>query len=66
MHNTKNAVVGDTFEAMESAEESSVKNPSLFRNWALMSSIIVYCIFSLHDMAYTEVRSTLHHDLHHT
>ncbi|XP_057538915.1 protein ZINC INDUCED FACILITATOR-LIKE 1-like [Amaranthus tricolor] len=57
MHNTKNAVVGDTFEAMESAEESSVKNPSLFRNWALMSSIIVYCIFSLHDMAYTEIFS---------
>ncbi|KAJ0959823.1 hypothetical protein J5N97_000474 [Dioscorea zingiberensis] len=23
-------------------------------NWPLMSSIIVYCVFSLHDMAYTE------------
>lgn len=29
--------------------------PSLFRNWELMSAIIVYCIFSLHDMAYVEV-----------
>ncbi|KAK9122541.1 hypothetical protein Sjap_012143 [Stephania japonica] len=30
---------------------------SLFRNWPLMSSIIVYCVFSLHDMAYTEIFS---------
>lgn len=29
--------------------------PSLFKNWELMSAIIVYCIFSLHDMAYVEV-----------
>ena len=28
---------------------------SLLKNWPLMSSIIVYCIFSLHDMAYSEV-----------
>ncbi|XP_038892220.1 protein ZINC INDUCED FACILITATOR-LIKE 1-like isoform X1 [Benincasa hispida] len=31
--------------------------PSLFRNWELMSAIIVYCIFSLHDMAYVEIFS---------
>lgn len=31
---------------------------SLFKNWPLMSSIIVYCIFSLHDMAYSEVKLT--------
>ncbi|GJM88078.1 hypothetical protein PR202_ga04102 [Eleusine coracana subsp. coracana] len=30
---------------------------SLFRNWPLMSSIIIYCVFSFHDMAYTEVFS---------
>ncbi|KAJ0534528.1 putative major facilitator superfamily, MFS transporter superfamily [Helianthus annuus] len=30
---------------------------SLFKNWPLMSSIIVYCVFSLHDMAYTEIFS---------
>lgn len=29
--------------------------PSLFKNWELMTSILVYCIFSLHDMAYSEV-----------
>ncbi|PKA54350.1 Protein zinc induced facilitator-like 1 [Apostasia shenzhenica] len=28
---------------------------NLFMNWPLMSSIIVYCVFSLHDMAYTEI-----------
>ncbi|KAJ6428662.1 hypothetical protein OIU84_020352 [Salix udensis] len=32
-------------------------NESLLKNWPLMSSIIVYCIFSLHDMAYTEIFS---------
>ncbi|OVA13782.1 Major facilitator superfamily [Macleaya cordata] len=30
---------------------------SLLKNWPLMSSIIVYCVFSLHDMAYTEIFS---------
>ncbi|XP_062196912.1 protein ZINC INDUCED FACILITATOR-LIKE 1-like [Phragmites australis] len=30
---------------------------SLFKNWSLMSSIIIYCVFSFHDMAYTEVFS---------
>ncbi|XP_039775778.1 protein ZINC INDUCED FACILITATOR-LIKE 1-like isoform X3 [Panicum virgatum] len=30
---------------------------SLFKNWPLMSSIIMYCVFSFHDMAYTEVFS---------
>uniref|UniRef100_A0A0E0BNJ4 Major facilitator superfamily (MFS) profile domain-containing protein n=1 Tax=Oryza glumipatula TaxID=40148 RepID=A0A0E0BNJ4_9ORYZ len=30
---------------------------SLLRNWPLMSSIILYCVFSFHDMAYTEIFS---------
>ncbi|KAK4800044.1 hypothetical protein SAY86_025409 [Trapa natans] len=30
---------------------------SLLRNWPLMSSIIVYCVFQLHDMAYSEIFS---------
>uniref|UniRef100_A0A7N0ZYC0 Uncharacterized protein n=1 Tax=Kalanchoe fedtschenkoi TaxID=63787 RepID=A0A7N0ZYC0_KALFE len=30
---------------------------SLLINWPLMSSIIIYCVFSLHDMAYTEIFS---------
>ena len=31
------------------------KNGSLFLNWPLMSSIIVYCFFALHNIAYQEV-----------
>ncbi|KAK9067478.1 hypothetical protein SSX86_014808 [Deinandra increscens subsp. villosa] len=30
---------------------------SLLKNWPLMSSIIIYCVFSLHDMAYAEIFS---------
>ncbi|XP_078152260.1 putative peptide/nitrate transporter At3g43790 isoform X5 [Carex rostrata] len=37
--------------------EASPPKKSLLKNWPLMSSIIVYCIFSLHDMAYTEIFS---------
>ncbi|MCL7030715.1 hypothetical protein MKW94_021275 [Papaver nudicaule] len=35
----------------------SDSDKSLIKNWPLMSSIIVYSIFSLHDMAYAEVSS---------
>ncbi|CAL9117242.1 unnamed protein product [Musa textilis] len=39
-------------------EESGFpRKENLFKNWPLMSSIIVYCIFSLHDMAYSEIFS---------
>ncbi|KAK1280620.1 Protein ZINC INDUCED FACILITATOR-LIKE 1 [Acorus gramineus] len=40
-------------------EETSekVSKESLLKNWPLMSSIIVYCVFSLHDMAYNEIFS---------
>ncbi|CAL0311024.1 unnamed protein product [Lupinus luteus] len=34
-----------------------MKDESIFLNWPLMSSIIVYCIFSLHDVACQEVFS---------
>ncbi|KAJ4832683.1 hypothetical protein Tsubulata_039568, partial [Turnera subulata] len=56
---------GDKYDAMETAsavskgegeeEKKSTSEDSLIKNWPLMSSIIVYCVFSLHDMAYTEV-----------
>ncbi|CAI9769489.1 unnamed protein product [Fraxinus pennsylvanica] len=32
-------------------------NESLIKNWPLMSSIIAYCVFSIHDLAYTEIFS---------
>ncbi|WCJ19140.1 zinc induced facilitator-like 1 [Euphorbia peplus] len=60
----------DPIDAIESASVESKENErgdnegnkpsngeSLLRNWPLMSSIIVYCVFSLHDMAYTEIFS---------
>nr|XP_029120501.1 protein ZINC INDUCED FACILITATOR 1 isoform X2 [Elaeis guineensis] len=37
--------------------EERAPTENLFKNWPLMSSIIVYCVFSLHDMAYTEIFS---------
>ncbi|XP_068661405.1 probable peptide/nitrate transporter At3g43790 isoform X2 [Aristolochia californica] len=40
-----------------SKEKEVSSNESLLKNWPLMSSIIVYCIFSLQDMAYTEIFS---------
>lgn len=49
------------YDALELADlkqiegSSKPSKKSLLKNWPLMSSIIVYCVFSLHDMAYTEV-----------
>ncbi|XP_076917661.1 protein ZINC INDUCED FACILITATOR-LIKE 1-like [Bidens hawaiensis] len=44
------------------AEENTIENNdssfiSLLINWPLISSVIIYGLFSLHDMAYTEVFS---------
>ncbi|XWS08131.1 hypothetical protein CRYUN_Cryun41cG0053400 [Craigia yunnanensis] len=70
-HNENNRSCDDSYDALEAASnESSTKEiteddegrestskKSLLKNWPLMSSIIVYCVFSLHDMAYTEILS---------
>ncbi|XVF23368.1 hypothetical protein REPUB_Repub13aG0032200 [Reevesia pubescens] len=70
-HNVNNRSCDDSYDALEAAShESSTKEiteedegrestskQSLLKNWPLMSSIIVYCVFSLHDMAYTEIFS---------
>lgn len=43
-------------EATQTNEQKELPSkPSLLKNWELMSAIIVYCVFSLHDMAYVEV-----------
>lgn len=62
LHNHKcNNEPTDNVEALENGskgidkEQLVQKNENLFMNWPLMSSIIVYCIFSLHDIAYQEV-----------
>jgi len=40
---------------IESCGTGKEKDKSIFQNWPFMSSIIVYCVFSLHDVAYQEV-----------
>ncbi|XP_077245736.1 protein ZINC INDUCED FACILITATOR-LIKE 1-like isoform X2 [Tasmannia lanceolata] len=71
MHNGKNKekfTLSDDLEATsngsdlkekieETIESGQVSKGNLFTNWPLISSIIVYCVFSLHDMAYTEIFS---------
>ncbi|WJX87382.1 hypothetical protein P8452_69584 [Trifolium repens] len=53
----------DDAEALENGservdkEKNVQKNENLFMNWPLMSSIIAYSVFSLHDVAYQEVFS---------
>ncbi|GAB2211376.1 hypothetical protein Droror1_Dr00024688 [Drosera rotundifolia] len=59
LHNHKEAKSIEEKPSLEALETGVTPAPSksLIRNWPLMSSIIVYCIFSLHDMAYTEIFS---------
>ncbi|XP_039017479.1 probable peptide/nitrate transporter At3g43790 isoform X2 [Hibiscus syriacus] len=38
-------------------EDRQIDKPNLFKNWPLMSTIVVYCIFSLQEMAYSEIFS---------
>jgi len=56
-HNGNKESTNDA-EALENGsnkEKTVQKNENLFMNWPLMSSIIAYSVFSLHDIAYHEV-----------
>ncbi|PNX93909.1 protein zinc induced facilitator-like 1-like, partial [Trifolium pratense] len=61
-HNSSDEAIDDA-EAIENGsnevdkEKTIQNNENLFMNWPLMSSIIAYCVFSLHDIAYQEVFS---------
>ncbi|KAL5078347.1 hypothetical protein RYX36_017331 [Vicia faba] len=50
-------------EALENRTNETDKNKmiqkdeSLLRNWPLMSSIIAYCVFAIHDIAFIEIFS---------
>ncbi|KAF6151941.1 hypothetical protein GIB67_010515 [Kingdonia uniflora] len=68
MHNGNEIERSDSYDTLdasycESGEKNDVKEignesiskESLFKNRALMSTIAVYCIFSLHEIAYAEV-----------
>ncbi|PON78119.1 Major facilitator [Parasponia andersonii] len=62
-HNGNSKSTSDSVEELEKisslpdTNEEKKSKKSLFKNWPLMSSIIGYCIFSLHDMAYSEIFS---------
>jgi len=53
----------DNVEALEigsrvvGVDKTIQKKDKLLLNWPLMSSIIIFCVFSLHDGAYHEVYS---------
>lgn len=54
----KHELESPSFDNEEKTNEGKDSNlGSLLKNWPLMSSIIVYCVFSLHDMAYSEIFS---------
>ncbi|KAG6642738.1 hypothetical protein CIPAW_09G161400 [Carya illinoinensis] len=70
MHTKDNGELEDSYDAgegminepdgkqnMKKSEKNPASQQSLLKNWPLMSSIIVYCVFQLHDMAYTEIFS---------
>ncbi|KAF6151939.1 hypothetical protein GIB67_010513, partial [Kingdonia uniflora] len=70
MHNGNDIERSDSYDALETSRcKSSEKNDveekgnelvskeNLFKNWPLMSTIAVYCVFSLHEIAYTETFS---------
>ncbi|MED6200132.1 hypothetical protein PIB30_082217 [Stylosanthes scabra] len=68
LHNHKDNIksVDEDDESLEAggssneAENDDIppkKKRSIFQNWPLISSVIVYCVFSLHDIAYQEVFS---------
>uniref|UniRef100_A0A6N2L8N6 Major facilitator superfamily (MFS) profile domain-containing protein n=1 Tax=Salix viminalis TaxID=40686 RepID=A0A6N2L8N6_SALVM len=71
MHDKKVSERCDSFDVLEASSEESdekeyvtevkerkiSKNANLLRNWPLMSVIIVYCVFSLQEIAYAEMFS---------
>ncbi|XXG52736.1 hypothetical protein AAC387_Pa03g0974 [Persea americana] len=66
MHNMKDREEFSSYDASNSDMKESVEGTegcesaseqSLLKNWPLMSSITVYCIFALHDTAYAEIFS---------
>ncbi|XP_044483326.1 probable peptide/nitrate transporter At3g43790 isoform X2 [Mangifera indica] len=44
-------------DVVEAEDRKKTHKANLLKNWPLMSTIIVYCIFSLQEIAYTEIFS---------
>ncbi|XP_043693478.1 protein ZINC INDUCED FACILITATOR-LIKE 1-like isoform X1 [Telopea speciosissima] len=49
--------VSDAKEVTAKTQGGGTPKQSLLKNWPLMSVIVVYCVFSLYDMAYSEIFS---------
>lgn len=49
------SAVSDGIRDTTIEEYNSSSEASLLKNWPLMSTIIVYCVFSLQEIAYLEV-----------
>lgn len=47
----------EAIEELEAQVRGSESTKDLHKNWQLMSAIILYCVFSMHDTAYLEVFS---------
>ncbi|CAN6326192.1 unnamed protein product [Urochloa humidicola] len=60
LHNHKN-ISNNEIEMLSDPRAPRIENiqrgKSLYKNWSLMSSIIAYCVFTLHDTAYSEILS---------
>lgn len=54
MNESLTAIFSDSEEIVEHNITSTTKN-NVLKNWPLMSSIILFCIVSFDDMAYSEV-----------
>jgi hypothetical protein len=52
-------VVESNSEGEKDKESIGESTKNLLKNWQLMSAVILYCVFSLHDIAYLEVISVL-------
>ncbi|CAN1298535.1 Protein ZINC INDUCED FACILITATOR-LIKE 1 [Linum perenne] len=60
VHKDKRTQHEDEYERRSAMElNKPAVEQSLLKNWPLVSSIIVYCVFALHDMAYSEVNLSL-------
>ncbi|KAL8251508.1 hypothetical protein R6Q59_035201 [Mikania micrantha] len=61
LHFHKQNELGSASYVSDAEDQTNQKKDAAFiillKNWPLMSSIIVYCVFSLHDMAYAEILS---------
>ncbi|RWR75914.1 protein ZINC INDUCED FACILITATOR-LIKE 1-like protein [Cinnamomum micranthum f. kanehirae] len=67
IHRENKREISNSFEVLEASPSGSdlkdkkegmkASGTSLFKNWPLMSSIILYCVFCLQDMAYIEIFS---------